>query len=287
VLLIDLDFQASLSSMAFPNEEWLPPSKQDSLATKLISGDIGSGLIPGIAKNVPLTSDDGTEVGQLAIIPSFYDLAQAENRLLIEWLLNVPQKQSIIRTLLEKCGFTRVKLTDVRYTLARILHSQSVQKAYDLVILDCPPRLSTGAVQAFCASSHLLIPTIFDRPSGEAVISFHEQIETLKRGGICPELKYLGVVGTKWNGNQTNPREWLDQMTTLLSGTELNVLSEDKFLPEAAAIVKYADDGIAYLAVPAVRNNASVRDRIGNLATYVAHRMGIPRPHDVTWVAAQ
>src|SRR6266481_2691935 len=40
VLLIDLDFQGSLSSMAFPGKDWLPAGHQSSLATRLISGDI-------------------------------------------------------------------------------------------------------------------------------------------------------------------------------------------------------------------------------------------------------
>ncbi len=38
VLLIDLDFQGSLSSMAFPGKDWLPAAHQSSLATRLISG---------------------------------------------------------------------------------------------------------------------------------------------------------------------------------------------------------------------------------------------------------
>jgi AAA domain len=33
VLLIDLDFQGSLSSMAFPGKDWLPTAHQSSLAT--------------------------------------------------------------------------------------------------------------------------------------------------------------------------------------------------------------------------------------------------------------
>ena len=39
VLLIDLDFQGSLSSMAFPGKDWLPGTHQSSLAARLISGD--------------------------------------------------------------------------------------------------------------------------------------------------------------------------------------------------------------------------------------------------------
>jgi chromosome partitioning protein len=86
----------------------------------------------------------------------------------------------------------------VRYTLAKILHSDIVQRAFDLVIIDCLPRLTTSKIQALCASSHLLIPTIFDRTSAEAVVTPYEQVETLKCAGICPHLNYIGVVGTMW-----------------------------------------------------------------------------------------
>src|SRR5260370_35877134 len=98
---------------------------------------------------------------------------------------------------------------DVRYALAKILHSDIVQRAFDLIIIDCPPRLTTSEIQAFCASSHLLIPTIFDRTSAEAVVSLCGQIETLKRAGICTYLKYIGIVGTRWRPgrvSQTAPR---------------------------------------------------------------------------------
>jgi cellulose biosynthesis protein BcsQ len=60
-----------------------------------------------------------------------------------------------------------------------------VQRAFDLIIIDCPPRLTTSKIQALCAGSHLLIPTIFDRTSAEAVVTLYEQVETLKRAGIC------------------------------------------------------------------------------------------------------
>src|ERR1043166_9612700 len=256
VLLIDLDFQGSLSSMAFPQEDWVPLEGQNSLATQLISNDIRPQQLPLIARRVSLGTDANASLGQLAVITSFYDLAQAENRLMVEWLLNFQPSWSsgFVGRLLDIFGFKRFKLKDVRYVLAQILQTDVVEKAFDLIILDCPPRLTTAGIQAFCASSHLLIPTIFDRTSAEAVISFHQQIETLKQEGICRELKYLGVVGTKWSGNQIIPPMWRDQTRQDLEGTELSVLSDDMFFRHATAIVNHADEGIAYLKGHTVRS---------------------------------
>src|SRR3972149_10867588 len=86
-------------------------------------------------------------------IPAYYDLAQVETRLLVRWLLRAD-------------GF------DLRYVLADLLLSPEVQAAFDRIIIDAPPRLSTAAIQALCASTHLLIPTILDQMSGDAVGTF-------------------------------------------------------------------------------------------------------------------
>ena len=197
VLLIDFDFQGSLSSMAFPNEDWLPPKGQNSLATKLISNDLTPDLVAQVARDVPL--NNGAR-GRLKVVTAYYDLAQADNRIMVEWLLATRyEKPKNLRDAFVRLLAGRLfRHEDVRYALARILHSDTVQDAFDLIIIDCPPRLTTSSIQAFCASTHLLIPTIFDRPSAEAVISFSRQAETLKSNGICPHLKYIGIVGTMW-----------------------------------------------------------------------------------------
>lgn len=288
VLLIDLDFQGSLSSMAFPQGGWLPLDGQDSLASQLISNDIRPQLVPSVAKPVPLGSGF-VGPGSLCIIPCFYDLAQADNRLMVEWLLTCQPKwsRSPNLALLEMLGLRKFKLQDVRYTLAEILQADVVQKAFDIVIIDCPPRLTTSAIQAFCASSHLLVPTIFDRTSAEAVLSFHQQIETLKNGKICPALKYVGVVGTKWRPNEVNPPRWKTEVEELLCDTDLRVLSSDMFFRHAAAFVKYADDGIAYLVSSEIQANAETILPMKKLAGYIVERMGIPSRRPSMLVAAE
>jgi hypothetical protein len=70
VLLIDLDFQGSLSSMAFPDKDW----PRSSLAAKLISGDFTPDLVDHVAQNVDLR-DGGSSCGRLKIITAHYDLA--------------------------------------------------------------------------------------------------------------------------------------------------------------------------------------------------------------------
>src|SRR5262249_8762440 len=154
----------SLSSMAFPRGDWLPPPGQNSNATKLISNDVTPDLVPALARTVHL-GDDYDGAGRLAIITAYYDVAQADNRILVEWLLRCRRKlpRSFRHMLADLLVGKLFRSQDVRYTLAEILHSQAVLGSFDIVLIDCPPRLTTGEIQAFCASSHLLIPTILDR----------------------------------------------------------------------------------------------------------------------------
>jgi len=161
VLAIDLDFQGSLSGLAnnVPNGE--------SAASMLVRGQMQSGALALI----------GDVQGQprLKILASAYDLARTENASMIHWL-------------------TGAEIRDVRYLIAHLLHLPEVQQQYDVIIFDNPPRLTTGAIQALAASRHVLIPTILDKVSAEAVIKFVGQLEINR--ALWPSLRLAGVVGT-------------------------------------------------------------------------------------------
>src|SRR5260370_721851 len=279
VLLIDLDFQGSLSSMAFPGKDWLPAGHQSSLATRLISRHISPFDVPLLAQNGYLGADKNSP-GRLQIITAYYDLAQADNRIMIEWLLQCIHfgPGDLHHALVERLKGNLLRTADVRYTLAKILHSDIVQRAFDLIIIDCPPRLTTSEIQAFCASSHLLIPTIFDRTSAEAVVTLYDQIETLKRAGICPHLKYMGVVGAMWKRGRAAQTEAITFVKDARGTIPMRVLPEKTFLPHAAALVNDAPDGIAHIAMPNSRECQQIRAAIAELAEHVADQLGIPNP---------
>lgn len=207
VLLIDLDFQGSLSSMAFPEGGWVPPPERSSTATRIISNDVAPYDVTSLAQTVDLR-EGASPSGKLQVITAYYDLAQADNRILIEWLLKCRPRttKTFRRWAADLMLGLHFKTEDVRYTLAEALLTKPVQDAFDLIIIDCPPRLTTSEIQAFCAATHLLIPTIMDRASAEAVGSLCRQVQTLKTGNICPHLKYLGVVGTRWGPRRVATR---------------------------------------------------------------------------------
>lgn len=170
VLLIDFDYQGSMSSMMLTREARIPAKGAESIATKLLIGDVSMNDWTSMAQ-----SSKHQELNKAFTIPAFYDFADAENRLMVHWLTGKIKK-------------------DIRYSLANYLHSQVAANTFDRVIIDAPPRMTVATVQALCASTHVLIPTVLDELSAEATGTFLETIETL-RTDLWPHLRVIGVSG--------------------------------------------------------------------------------------------
>ena len=267
ILLIDLDFQGSLSSMSFVGEEnWLPGNGRDSEATYLLSGDRDANDIANFDKTgMVVKSGQLTVVPKQKVITSYYDLAQAENRLMIEWLLGD-------------------RKTDLRIHLGELLHSNAVRSAYSLIIIDCPPRLTTGAIQALAAGTHLLVPTILDNPSAEAVVTFVRQVETFRRAGLCPSIEYVGVVATMVDPRQKLGRE-RQNLDDRLSRSwdqggvdgKISLLPEATEIPDNVAFRDAAGRGNPYFAMGDGRAVQSTKSAIQALAAQVARKMNLPQ----------
>ena len=65
-----------------------------------------------------------------------------------------------------------------------------------MVLIDCPPRLTTGCVNALAASDYVLIPVLLEETSVEAVPRILTWLK-LFQSEVCRELDVLGVVGNK------------------------------------------------------------------------------------------
>ncbi|MFT3731466.1 MAG: ParA family protein [Hyphomicrobium sp.] len=275
VLLIDLDYQGSLSSMVFPDgQTWLPPKGTDSVATLALSGDVAPSTFLQACKKSPVEP-------RLKVVTAHYDLAQADNRLLVEWLLNKKNKdhRDLRRKFADLLMGRSYQPSEMRYNLAKLLHSEAVRENFDLVIIDCPPRLTAGTIQALCASSHVLIPTLLDHPSGESVVSFCDQIEGLKASGICPYLSYVGIVASRHAAQQN---AWLgvrneiqDQIN--LRNLKCGFLPSQTFIPQTVAMVRNSEEGIAYFSLQGSQPAANAKQAIVTLAEHVAAQICVPR----------
>jgi chromosome partitioning protein len=274
ILLIDLDFQGTLSAMAIYGEPSAPSEDDpDSDATYLISGDFAPERIARTEKcasYIRLTQNphapDVRTHNWLRLITSHYDLAQAESRVMVEWLIGD-------------------RVDDIRFRLRELLWSDQVASNFSTVIIDCPPRFTTGAIQAFAAATHVLIPTKLDYASREAVVTFARQLELLRTAGICwRKLKHIGVVATMVSpvSNVEHLRIELDDKLAL-PFNQGGVDGKTRCIGSATDVhenVIFRDaggKGIAYFLMGDGQRTARVKSAIQVLAHHVAREMNLPQ----------
>ena len=260
VLLIDLDFQGSLSSMVLHRDDRYPAVGGLSKASKLISGELDAAAVCEAARC--------PESASIQTVPAYYDLARVETRTFMQWMLQTLKK-------------------DLRYILHDVLREPSVQKRFDLIIVDAPPRLTTGAIQALCASTHVLVPTRLDGLSGEAVASFYDQMEALRP--LWPQLRFVGVAATMVGENPDrkhppSPTERAgENVVTLSVQTICNarnlqppkaiLLDRDTYIADHKAIRGAAGDGVAYLRLMHNVEDRRVRSMVNRLGAAVWEKM--------------
>lgn len=229
VLVIDFDYQGSLSE-TFAKQAERP---QDAMrAHTLLFGDVSDS--DALAHARPLAR--GLE--SVEYYPARYEFATIENNIMIDWVRNPGNG-------------------DVRFCLCRYLRSTPFQKRYSMVLIDCPPRLTTGTINALCASTHLLIPTKLDEMSAEAAIYFLQQIQRMK-DSLFPRLEILGIVPTMTDEAErlSDYEERARDRITFFGEQQLqrgNLLLMEQRVPDRRDIGRFAGAGVAYLRKSATR----------------------------------
>jgi chromosome partitioning protein len=222
--------------MLFAGTDWRPGENQLSRASELISGAIN-------ADNRGQLGQPVTNVNRARGISAFYDLAGIENGEMVRWLIGDESR-------------------DIRYRLAHLLLSDAVLNHFDVILIDAPPRLTTASVQALCTSTHVLIPTILDALSTDAVGFFGRQLRIHEE--LWPNLKVLGVVGTMTDRVRVDPETKAlttagDRLRVALEGTRSNLrhvqargtgleFPYECSVFERASLSRAAGQGIAYVS---------------------------------------
>ena len=107
--------------------------------------------------------------------------------------------------------------------------------------------MTTGLVNAFCASTHLVVPFVLDVLSAERVGLFLRNVRTM-RGQLFPHLQLAGVVGTlKGDG------------TEILRETEKKAISEAE-----GGVSKFWGAGDYVLKDVLIPRKQSIADTAGN-----------------------
>ena len=233
VLVVDLDYQGSLTSLmlAQAKVQGEPPSTVD-----LLHADSLPEHWPKIA--IRPVSD------KLHYISCWYTFERLERNLEYRWILENTED-------------------DVRFRLARALLSSDIQDHYDRVIIDAPPRMTTGFLNGFCSATHLFVPTVVDNVSAVAVGTFARQFREL-RSVLNPQIEFAGIVGTmttllNGNGPFTLPKNAEPAASRAEGGVQKMLNSNTNYFIRAAVMartpkVSYsAEEGIAYLQAPETR----------------------------------
>jgi chromosome partitioning protein len=220
VLLIDLDYQGSLTTIM---RSQLGQVNRRSQANELISVNANFGTLFKVSASL------APDLPKSILVPAFYEFARYEDRVMIEWLLKETQD-------------------DVRYRLAKVLLTDEIKSKFDIILLDAPPRLSTGTINALCASNFLIVPTIFNALSAETVGNFLRTVKQLVLSNLNPQLSVLGVLETltppinQAQGERAAARTTIEEALRKLQIPAAAIL--DSNVPRRTGI---AEEGLAYV----------------------------------------
>jgi cellulose biosynthesis protein BcsQ len=172
VLLVDLDFQSSLTRLCTAtNEQLLDLIKKKKTAARLLDGTNGTVPIEDLSQRV---SHPNLVAQTCDFIPADESLAEAELRAQARWLVT--------------------KTPDARFLFRRVFHCPQVLSNYDFVLFDCPPRLTTACINALGCSDFLLVPVLLEQGSVEAL---PRTLNWLTRLPHVSRARLLGVVANR------------------------------------------------------------------------------------------
>lgn len=229
VLVIDLDYQGSLTATL------LTATKNTLGANILADGLLGGEVNGRWMTEVP--RDLGAVLRNTRLITCGQTFDRFENQTMMRWLIG-------------DIG------DDVRYRLSNLVLSTEVQQSYDVVLVDAPPRTSLGTINALCSAHGLIIPTILDSMSVDAVARFLRRMNGLR--SLAPALSTVCVVpsltqATKlttdeeaalaearaalpnWSGNAHITSAFIRHFPTLsrIAGREIGYVSDKRWVRPA------------------------------------------------------
>lgn len=252
VLLIDFDYQGSLSTMvtSFTGES--------VRATK--SDDLISGETP-ITEILQSAISLGPKLSKTSIITSYYEFSDTETNVMLDWLRPSNSERG----------------EDVRFRLTALLSTPEVQKSYDYILIDTPPRFTTSTINALCASTHLIIPSILDQMSAEAAVYFSRDIAAM-RSKLFPNLQFLGLIPTfTYRADTLTIREQgiVDYLEAALKPYwgHMDWVHEEASIPRKNSIGDIAGRGIAYVDAGTRSKTNEVRAIFSRLYKRVLERL--------------
>ena len=149
--------------------------------------------------------------------------------------------------------------------LRRGLERLEVDARFDLVLVDCPPGMTSLTMNALVAAGSVLVPTQLDFLSVAGLAMLTETVDEVREYDN-PDLTYLGIVGTQADGRTRHAREIRAQLEQLFGQGAGDVLCRTTIRQST----KVRDAHAAGLAVgqldPSHPVSADYRELAGELA---------------------
>jgi len=204
VLIVDIDFQGTISDLCLEDAQMRLQVEGGRIANQLLDPEADQRILKGLA--APIKNFENARV-----VVATDQLEHDDYRHQARFFLDA------------NC--------DPRFAFRRKLHTVEVFQAYDLVIFDCPPRLTTSAVNAIACSDHILIPTKLDDGS---ILSVARTLKWLESLNIISYAKVLGVVAV--------------QTTSRVGKLIKDQQNQYAFLKQEVAKYFHGNDGVVFTA---------------------------------------
>ena len=253
VLLIDFDYQGSLSDTVMSHADL---NKRTFNAQLLLEAGHSAAEVRGLAERVSKISPN------LWIYPAFYGFSRAEIQQMFRWLIG--------------------KDEEIRFNLHGYLQSPAFQTnpdtKFDLVLIDAPPRLLTGVVNALAASTHVLVPTILDGQSHIATLNTLGAIQIFRQR-LNRSLKTLAVVPS----HVTNSTSYNARELSAISELERNMpeyhldgplpILVDRPIVRKEELAKAGGSEVYYLTDSNDKKTNEIRQMFAHLGDYLEARL--------------
>ncbi|MEZ5997318.1 MAG: ParA family protein [Hyphomonas sp.] len=248
VLVVDLDYQGSLSSL-------LQPANIDPGRLNLVGDWLKSKNPNGVSAEFFAVKSAYPDLS-IDVMTSNYALTEIENNQLQRWLLHADEGT-----------------VDLPNKFARTLISaQNKFDQYDIILMDAPPRLSVAGINALVASSHVLIPVKLEPLATEPVARMLEQLNQLKVQ-FGAKFEVLGSVANMTYRESPPTQNERTYLTALSAALPSNAKIYRPFIPDKDFIGRPSTTSVAYMLKSA--NGRLVKAWFNRLAEQILLDMGI------------
>jgi cellulose biosynthesis protein BcsQ len=247
VLLIDFDYQGSLS------DTLLSHARIDGFtekSQKLIEGREQPEHLRHLAERLSRVNSN------LWLFPAFYGFSRTELQVMFRWLTGATP--------------------EIRYNLHNYLQSDvfqvNAETAFDIVLIDCPPRLLTGSVNALAASTHVLVPTILDGQSHVATLNTLGAIQQFRQN-INSGLRTLGILPSLvaeeggFNAREKHAIAELERQMTELH--PLTPVLKERPIVRKELLAKAGGSELLYLSPSNDQKTRDIREMFDKLGSYI------------------